>query len=91
MPVKGCACPVRDALLCNVIMLLDFSPLQLSSEDVFFFFLSIHSHAKLSNPAVVKSFALGFLYLLFLYLSFDHYLTIAAHGDIKAVWKCQME
>lgn len=82
MPVKGGACPVRDTLLCGVIMLGDFSPPQLSIEDVFFY---LRSRAKLCSPAVVKSFALGFLGK-----PFDRYLTIAAHWDVKAVWKCQL-
>lgn len=43
----------------------------------YFIFFYLHSRAKLSNPAVVKSFALGFLLK-----PFDHYLTVAAHAGM---------
>lgn len=66
MPVKGDACLVRDTLFCNVIMLGDFfsssSLPQLSAEDVFY---CVRSRAKICNPAVVGSFASGFLLMLF--------------------------
>lgn len=65
MPVKGDVCLVRDTLFCNVIMLGDFfssSLLQLSAEDVFY---CVRSRAKICNPAVVGSFASGFLLMPF--------------------------
>lgn len=68
MPVKGGACPVRDTLFCNVIMLGDFliyffsSLPQLSAEDVFY---CLRSRAKICNPAVVGWFASGFLLMPF--------------------------
>lgn len=51
----------------------------------FFFFFYPRNCAKLPHPAVVKSFALGFLAK-----PLDRYLTIAVRGDVKAGCRCQL-
>lgn len=69
-------------------MLGDFPPPKVSAEDYFFFFLFFsicNLVPNFWNPAVVKSFALGFLVK-----PFDRYLANTAHSDVKAVGKCQL-
>lgn len=84
MPVKGGACPVRDTLFCNVIMLGDFL--------IYFFFFSAAAFSRgciLLSPLSCQNLQPSCCRVVCIRLSLDAVwsLSVAARRDVKAVCK----